>query len=384
MYARLLRLPLGNNDSIFLFGPRGTGKTFWIKKNILDPIYINLLTFSHYQKLSNQPDALAEFFPPEYKGWVVIDEVQRVPELLNEVHEQIESYGRKFILTGSSSRSLKRKGVNLLAGRALQYHMHPLTAAEMGADFDSKKALNYGLLPKVQTSQDPKKYLETYVRNYVKEEVFQEALTRNISAFTRFLEVASFSQGQMLNISNIAREVGVERPTITNYFDILDDLLIGVRIPSFTKRAKREVKMHPKFYYFDVGVYRTLRPTGYLDSIEEIDGAGLETLFLQSARADNDYHELGYEIFYWHTVSDQEVDFVLYGEKGLFAFEIKRSHKVDNVMLKGLKAFKADYPEAQCYFVYNGTERLYKEGITLIPFEDVLKNLSTILQSMVA
>lgn len=379
MYSRLLALPLDQNESIFLFGPRGAGKTFWIKNQIPSFIYINLLKFSSYQKLSNKPDSLPDFFPSDYKDWIVIDEVQRVPELLNEVHDQIESNGRKFILTGSSSRSLKRNGVNLLAGRALQYYMHPLTYDEMSDQFDIKKVLEFGFLPKAQLSHDPKKYLETYIRNYIREEVFQEALTRNINAFSRFLEAASFSQGQMLNILNISREVGVERATITNYFDILEDLLIGIRIQPFTKRAKRDVRMHPKFYYFDVGVYRTFRPSGYLDSPEEADGPGLETLFLQSARAINDYHNLDYEIYFWHTVTNLEVDFILYGKKGLYAFEIKRSRRIDNKMLKGLKAFKHDYPDAKLYLVYTGHEQLFIDDINIIPIVDLLKNLKKIL-----
>lgn len=381
MYTRLLNLQLDQSESIFLFGPRGTGKTYWIKKHVTNSIYINLLKFSTYQKLFNQPDSLSEFFPENYQDWIVIDEVQRVPELLNEVHDQIESHGRKFILMGSSSRSLKRKGVNLLAGRAIQYHMHPLTYDELSPDFDLKKVLDVGLLPKAHQTPEPHKYLESYIQTYIREEVFQEALTRNMAAFSRFLEVASFSQGQMLNILNIAREVGVDRSTIANYFDILDDLLIGIRLEPFTKRAKRDVKMHPKFYFFDVGVYRTIRPSGYLDSPEEADGAGLETLFLQSVRAINDYDNLGYELYFWHTVTDIEVDFILYGKKGLFAFEIKRSRRIDKSMLKGLETFKKDFPEAKCYLVYTGNEQLFIGNITIMPIIDLLKNLRKILRS---
>jgi len=381
MYTRLLKLPLDGEESIFLFGPRGTGKTFWITTQIPNAVHINLLKFSSYQKLSNQPESLIEFIPPGYEGWIVIDEVQRIPELLNEVHDQIEAHGRKFILTGSSSRSLKRKGVNLLAGRALQYHMHPLLCDEIGDQFDIKKTLEFGLLPKAQLSDTPQKYLETYIRNYIREEVFQEALARNINAFFRFLEAASFSQGQMLNILNISREVGVERATISNYFDILEDLLIGVRIEAFTKRAQRDIKTHSKFYYFDVGVYRTLRPAGYLDSPEEMDSAELETLFLQSTRAINDYHELKYGIYFWHTAANLEVDFVLYGKRGLFAFEIKRTRRVDKKMLRGLKAFKKDYPEAKLYLVYMGFEKLFVDDIHIIPIAELLKSLSLILKN---
>lgn len=185
----------------------------------------------------------------------------------------------------------------------------------------------------------------------------------------------------MLNILNIAREVGVERSTIINYFDILEDLLIGIKIESFTKRAKRAVRTHPKFYYFDVGVYRTLRPSGYLDSREKADSAGLETLFLQSARTINDYDNLGYEIYFWHTVTNLEVDFILYGKKGLHAFEIKCSRRFNKQMLSGLKAFKQDYPEAKLHLVYTGFENFFIDDIHIIPIMDLFKNLRAILSS---
>lgn len=382
MYSRKLQLPLDHNDSIFLFGPRGTGKTYWLKATLPDCVTINLLTYSVYQKLSSRPDSLSDFIPPNYRDWVIIDEIQRVPELLNEVHDQIESLGRKFILTGSSARSLRRQGVNLLAGRALRYHMHPLTVEEIASDFDLQYVLKYGLLPKAQLSQNPEIYLKTYLQNYIREEVFQEALVRNLASFSRFIEVASFSQGEMLNLSSVAQDTGISRQAVSNYFDILEDLLLAVRIPAFTRRAKRIVKTHAKFFYFDVGVYRTIRPSGYLDTPEEADGAGLETLFLQSVRAVNDYYQLDYTIHFWHTKTGLEVDFVLYGPNGLFAVEIKRARSIKNNMLRGLKAFQKDYPEAQCYLAYTGNETLYQHNVTILPILELLKQLPIILKGI--
>jgi predicted AAA+ superfamily ATPase len=379
MYNRILKLPLDGKDSIFLFGPRGTGKTSWIKAHLHDNIYIDLLDFSLYSMLSADPSRLSNLIPPSYTGWIVIDEVQRVPELLNEVHRLIEGKKYRFLLTGSSARSLKKLGTNLLAGRALRYTMHPLVVQEIGAAFNFEHALTYGMLPAAVEHQDPRKYLETYVQTYVREEVLQEGLTRNVGSFNRFLEIASFSQGNTLNVSEIARELGLSRSVVSGYFDILDDLLIALRIMPFAQRAKRKLVAHQKFFFFDTGVFRALRPTGPLDSPEEIDGAGLETLFFQSLRAINDYYNLGYSIHFWRTHTGTEIDFVLYGPRGLHAFEIKRSNKLQNKMLKGLQEFGSDYPEAKKYLIYTGKHTEYHGDITALPFVDALMQLPQLL-----
>jgi predicted AAA+ superfamily ATPase len=235
------------------------------------------------------------------------------------------------------------------------------------------------LLPSAVTHLDPQKYLESYVQTYVREEVLQEGLTRNIGSFSRFLEAASFSQGNILNVSEIARELGLNRLLVSNYFSILDDLLLGKQILPFTYRAKRNMIAHGKFYFFDTGVFRIIRPTGLLDSPQEIDGSALETLFLQSLQAVNDYFNLSYKIYFWRTQSGNEVDFVLYGPKGLYAFEIKRSAKINSSSLKGLKSFLQDYPQAQAYIVYLGKNKEYHDNITALPYEEALKILPDIL-----
>lgn len=379
MFNRLLKLPLNGNSSIFLFGPRGTGKTSWLKNNLLDYIYLDLLDYSTYSSLVANPNRLDAMIPKDYDKWVIIDEVQRVPELLNEVHRLIEGRKIKFILTGSSARSLRKKGVNLLAGRALKYHMHPLTIQEVGESFKMENALTYGLLPKIFSEDNPKKYLESYVQTYLKEEIQQEGLARNIGSFNRFLEVASFSQGNVINFSEIAREVMVSRFTVADYFQILEDMLIAIRIDVFSKRAKRKIVAHQKFYFFDAGVYRILKPTNPLDTMEEGDGAALETLFLQSLRAINDYFDLGYKIYFWRTSTGVEVDFILYGPKGFHAFEIKRSKQTSTKSFSGLKAFGQDYPEAKLHLLFFGTHTEYHGEITAIPFEQALKDLPKIL-----
>lgn len=379
VFHRLLKLPLEGKSSIFLFGPRGTGKTTWLRTHIPEALYLDLLEYPLYERLLLNPKELSVIIPQNYKNWIIIDEVQRIPELLNEVHRLIESRKLRFILTGSSARSLRKKGVNLLAGRALGYNMHPLVIQEMDGSFDLLKVLEFGLLPAAITHEDPQSYLNSYAHTYIKEEVSQEGLSRNIASYTKFLKIASFSQAQLLNIAEIARELGVTRHTISSYFDILEDLLLAVLIPPFTKRAKRKMVTHNKFFYFDVGVYNALRPKGPFDTKQEADGAGLETIFLQTVRALNDYFNLQYEIFFWRTSVGEEVDFVLYGEKGFHAFEIKRSKKITAQDLTNLKKFHEDYPEAKLHLLYGGDHNEYHGPISVYPFVEGLTNLTKIL-----
>lgn len=377
MYSRLIEPP--KDKSFFLFGPRGTGKTTWVKSKFTKAVYLDLLEAELFNDLLANPQRLENFIPKDFNDWVIIDEVQRVPELLNEIHRLIEKKKYKFILTGSSARKIRRKGVNLLAGRALSYHLYPLTAVELADSFDLNHSLGYGHLPCVYTEQNPKAYLESYVKAYLEEEVRQEGFTRNLSAFSRFLEAASFSQGSVLNISSVARDCSIERKVVESYFTILEDLLIAYRIPVFSKRAKRRMASHPKFYFFDVGLYRTLRPAGPLDLPEEIGGYVFETLFLQELTAVNAYLRLGYNIYYWMTSNNIEVDFVLYGDKGIKAFEIKRTARISSSMLKGLRAFHKDYPGAKMYFIYGGERRLREGGIEILPLKNALKELPGIL-----
>ncbi|MEK7287600.1 MAG: AAA family ATPase, partial [Elusimicrobiota bacterium] len=291
MYPRLFKPP--KEKSFFLFGPRGTGKSSWVQGYFKDAIYVDLLESDIYTELLASPQRLEVKIPPGYKGWVVIDEVQKIPELLDEAHRLIEKRGIRFALTGSSARKLKRKGVNLLAGRALTLNLHPLTASELGNDFNVKRSLQHGQLPSAYAEANPEAYLKSYVKTYLREEVQQEGLTRNLGAFSRCLEAASFSQACVLNISSVARDCHVERKVVEDYFSILEDLLLAVRIPVFSKKAKRRLITHQKFYFFDAGVFRAVRPRGPLDSPQDIDGPSLETLVLQEIRALNDYLDLG-------------------------------------------------------------------------------------------
>jgi predicted AAA+ superfamily ATPase len=377
MYSRLLNPP--SDQSFFLFGPRGTGKTTWVRRAFPDAVYIDLLESELFTRLTADPQRLESLIPIGYRDWIVIDEIQRVPELLSEVHRLIESRGHRFALTGSSARRLRRGGVNLLGGRARTLAMHPLTASELGDDFSLDRSLRVGHMPAAYSQPEPEKWLAGYVKTYLEEEVRQEGLTRNLGAFVRFLEAASFSQGAMLNVAEVARECAVERKVVESYFGILEDLLIGSRLPVFTKRAKRRLVAHPKFYIFDAGVFRALRPRGPLDSPEEIEGAACETLLYQELRGVNDALDLGYGLFYWRSAARQEVDFVLYGDRGILAFEIKRSARIGGNDLRGLKAFLKDYPMAKAHFLYGGGRRLREGAVDCLPMKTAFRELPAIL-----
>ncbi|MCA8959000.1 MAG: ATP-binding protein [Planctomycetes bacterium] len=376
MYARLLQPPA---TSCFLFGPRGVGKTAWCRARFGEAVYLDLLRGDLFTALLAAPESLATYLPADLTGWVVIDEVQKIPAILDEVHRLIEEHGLRFVLTGSSARKLRRGGVNLLAGRAVTRYMHPLSAGELGEDFDLEHCLRFGCLPTTYGHPDPGDYLASYVSTYLREEVQQEGLTRRLDVFGRFLQVASFSQGSPLNIAAVARECGIARKVAESYFEILDDLLLASRVPVFTRRARRAMTAHPKFFYFDAGVYRAIRPAGPLDSPEVIDGCALETLVLQQLRSVNDALGLGYSIHYWRSRSGLEVDFVLYGERGLKAIEVKRGARLRESDGKGLQAFLDDYPEAEGLVLYGGSDRRSFGRVDAIPLVEALPRLSEFL-----
>src|SRR6184192_666625 len=369
---RFFEAPAG---SFFLFGPRGTGKTTWLRQAFPQGLLLDLLEPDLARELAARPERLRDVVEAARTDLpVIIDEVQRIPELLHLVHALMEeNKRRRFILTGSSARKLRRGGVNLLAGRAVVRTMHPFMAAEL-REFRLVAALAHGLLPLVVTAADPKDVLRTYASLYLDEEVRFEGWTRNIGAFARFLETISFSQASVLNVANVARECQIERKTVAGYIEILEDLLLSFRLPVFTRRAKRGTIQHPKFYFFDAGVYRSLRPAGPLDRPEEIEGAALEGLVAQHLRAWIAYRNADVELFFWRTHSGVEVDFVLYGSGEFWAIEVQNSKTVRLNDLRPLRSFKADYPEAQPLLLYRGNEALLIDGIRCLPVDDFLRS----------
>lgn len=365
-------------QSALLLGPRGTGKSTWTRATLPNAFVVDLLEPALYRSLLARPERLNEMLDGNREAdVVVIDEVQRVPELLSVVHARLESSARqRFVLTGSSARKLRREGVNLLAGRALSLTMHPFMAAELGRDFNLSAALQLGLLPVVLGAEKPSATLRSYVSLYVVQEVQAEGLVRRIDWFARFLEAASFSHGTVLNISAIARECEIKRKTTESYLNILEDLLLAYRVPVFTRRAKRAAITKPKLYFFDAGVFRSLRPTGPLDNPAEIDGAALEGLVAQHLRAWIDYTNLGDRLHFWRTPAGTEVDFVVYGPSGFWAIEVKNTDRIRPADLRGLRAFASDYPEAQTALAYRGRERLVRDGIQCLPIAELLTALT--------
>ncbi len=372
--SRLIRFP---RNSFFLFGPRGTGKSTLVKKRFPEALYIDLLKPAQIRVYSAYPERLSERLDTLPRGaTVVVDEIQKLPELLDLIHSLIEEkQGWKFVLTGSSSRKLKRSGVDLLAGRVLLRSLHPFMAVEVGESFRVGEALRIGLLPVVLDSDEPEEVLKAYVSLYLREEVQMEGLVRKLGNFSRFLEALSFSHASVLNISNVARECALERKTVAGYIGILEDLMLGFRLNVFSKRAGRALVSHPKFYYFDSGVYRSLRPKGPLDRPEEIEGHALEGLVAQHLRAWIDYSGDDHSLYFWRTRGGVEVDFIVYGSNGFFALEVKNSDKIFSADIKPLKAFINDYPRSKGYLLYRGEERLMKNGILCLPCEEFLLSL---------
>ncbi len=366
------------SQSFFLFGPRGTGKSTWLNSNCKKALFIDLLSPEVYRSYAARPERLKEVLQgQESVGSIVIDEIQKLPELLDVVHQLIEQHaGWRFVLTGSSSRKLKRSGVDLLAGRAALKTLHPFMAAELGEVFSLEESLKIGMVPLVVDNPNPQDVLKAYAALYLKEEVQLEGLVRNMGGFSRFLEVISFSHGTVLNIANVARECQVERKTVEGYVSIIEDLLLSFRIPVFSRRAKRHLSSHPKFYYFDSGVFRSLRPSGPMDSPQEIDGAALEGLVAQHLRAWIAYRGDVCSLYFWRTKSGNEIDFVVYGQDTFCAVEVKNSLRVHPKMLNGLISFKQDYPEAQVCLLYRGKERLKIKDVLCLPCEEFLRNLT--------
>lgn len=373
LVKRFRSLPKG---SFFLFGPRGTGKTTWLRQVLPEALVVNLLEPETYREMSARPERLRELvLGNRDRTDVVVDEVQRVPELLHVVHDLVERRGApRFVLTGSSARKLRRGGVDLLAGRALVRTLHPFLAAELKR-FDLDRSLERGLVPLVVSAREPGETLAAYVTAYLEQEVKAEGLVRNIGSFARFLEVVSFSHGSVLNVSAVARECAVNRKSVEGFLEILEDLLVAYRVPVFTRRARRQTGAHPKFFLFDAGVFRSLRPRGPLDRPQEIDGAALEGMVAQHLRAWIAYSSGDLSLFYWRTRSGVEVDFVVYGAGGFWAFEVKNSGRVRPEDIRGLRTFAADYPGSRQLLLYRGAERLEVGGIRCVPVKAFLAGL---------
>lgn len=362
-------------SSFFLFGPRGTGKSTFVKSLIDNSsLYIDFLEPDTFRTYTAFPETLFKTINAVSPAQVIIDEVQKVPQILDVVHKIMEEKKTRFILTGSGPRKLKKTGADLLGGRALYCRMHPFTAGELGSSFSLDKALQTGLIPVVERSADPVKTLSAYIDIYLREEIMAEGLVRNLGTFTRFLEIISFSHGTVLNVSNLARECQTGRGIVTGYIDILEDLLLAYRLPVFARRAKRKTSSHPKFYLFDNGLYRRLRQRGPLDIESEIPGPALEGLVGQHIRSYSDFALQDVHLYCWRSLAGNEVDFILYGGKTFAAVEVKNTKVIRPNDYNGLASFGDDYPEASLILLYRGNILMKHKNILVVPVEMFLRN----------
>jgi predicted AAA+ superfamily ATPase len=376
MYQRLLSPP---NHSFFLFGPRATGKTTWLRKQIPNALWKNLLLDEDYLPLLADSSILrSEVEALERDSWVVIDEVQKVPSLLNEVHELISRYGGryKFAMSGSSARKLRRVNANLLAGRALDLKFYPLSFAEVGEDFDLDSILAYGTLPSVFSEIEYKANLLTsYVGTYLKQEIQQEAMVEDIASFHRFLIVAGNMNGEIMNLASLARDASVARSTVERYFDILVDTLIGFRLPGWQPRFKSRERITPKFYLFDTGVVRALSQR-VRDKVSDFEkGKLLETYILHELRCAQSFQDLGGDFYYWRTPAGVEVDFIWSRGERAIGIEIKSSSKWRHENSSALRELLSAGKVKDAYGVYLGKVQLMDDGVRVYPVKDFLKAL---------
>ena len=371
MYNRLLQLPETPDNSFFLWGPRQTGKTTLLKKLYPDALRIDLLKTDELIRYLKNPSILREeaaVLAPE--RLIVIDEIQKAPMLLDEIHYLIETAGKNFVLCGSSARKVRRGHANLLGGRAIRYELLGLTAQEIGERFSLTHFLNTGPLPNHYKAGNHKLLIRSYVDDYLREEILEEGLSRNLPVFSDFLRVAAIGDTEVLNMSNVARETGMALSTVRDHYSILVDTLMGAFLPAFTKRPKRRTIQAPKFYFRDLGVVNHLAKRGRIEPGSELFGKAFENWLFHELSVHSRYSELFYELSYWRLSSGIEVDFIL--NRGAVAIEAKGKSRITSRDMKGLIQFKKDFPEVKELVIVCLEKRLRKtdEGILIIPYKE--------------
>lgn len=376
MIERLTKITDVQDESVFLFGARQTGKTTLLLKLFPESRFYDLLETDTYERLRRNPSLLRqELANANADDIVIIDEIQLIPELLNEVHWLIVRQGIHFILSGSSARKLKRKSVNTLGGRAVRNILYPLVSAEIPY-FDIVKAANRGTLPNhylASNERQLQKRMQAYVSVYLKEEIAAEALVRKLASFNRFMEVAAITDGEMVNYTNIAQDCGVDAKTVKEYFSILEETLIGYMVPAFSRTVKRKLNQSPKFYYFDVSLPNYLLHRTNLQPGSNDFGHAFEHLMMQEIIAYLGYNDISHTLSYWHTHSGYEVDAIL-GD-GTVAIEFKSAREVQSKHLRGLKAFKEEHLDARLIIVsLDVAPRLFND-VEVMPATHFLKEL---------
>jgi predicted AAA+ superfamily ATPase len=380
---RLLGVP---NRSFFLFGPRGVGKSTWLEKTMQDALFFNLLDSSLYLELSQNPanlEALAGNIPEG--SWIVIDEIQKIPTLLDEVHRLMEKKRWRFALCGSSARKLRRGGVNLLGGRAITRNLDAFSYAELGEAFDLDFSLQWGLLPWVQLEKEnAADILDSYVNTYIKEEIKEEGIIRRIPPFLRFLKIAGQLNGQLVNAQNISSEAMVPRSTVDTYFSILEDTLLGHFLPAYRPSVKVREQTHPKFYWFDPGAARSA--AGLLfDPVDRLwQGTALETMIYHELRVFNHTRNRNREIFFYRTANGAEIDFVIETRKRqpssvphLVCIEVKLADKWKHSWERAMRSLQSStaIEVDRMIGVYTGQRTYHFNGLDVFPVEEFLKSL---------
>ncbi len=378
MFKRSLSLPEAGTESFFLWGPRQTGKSTLLRETYPDARWIDLLKAEEFRRYLSRPELLRqEIEAGEHSPnrQIVIDEIQKVPALLDEVHWLIENRRLHFALCGSSARKVKRGAANLLGGRALRYELHGLTAGELGREFDLDRVLNYGYLPRIYEAHRPRPRLDAYVANYMKEEVAAEGLVRNLPTFSDFLDIAALSDGEIVNFSTVARDCGVSSHTTKNHFGILEDTLLGRWLPAYRKRPKRRVIGAPKFYFVDVGIVNRLARRGTLLPGSELYGKAFENWVFHELSSFVSYFEFDGMLSYWRLASGIEVDFIL-GDMQI-AIEAKSSENINRDHLKGLRSLSEDHPDIERRIVVcrEPRARTTKDGIEILPVNIFVRRL---------
>ena len=378
MIKRGLKLEKKPKDSFFLWGPRQTGKSSLLKVTYPHSKYIDLLNANVYIKYLNKPHLLREEILANRKqiiNPVVVDEIQKVPMLLDEIHWMIENLGIKFALCGSSARKVKRGHVNLLGGRAIRYELFGFSANELGTKFDLTKMLNNGCLPKHYLSDDPRKLLHSYITDYLKEEIAQESIVRNVPGFSNFLEIVALSDTEIINFTNIARECAVSSLTVKEHFQILIDTLLGRFLNAYTKRPKRRIIQAPKFYFYDVGVVNILVRRGKILPKSELFGKAFENWIYHELSVYNSYKDKFYDLSYWRLTTGVEVDFIVNNME--YAIEAKSKEYITDNDLKGLRELVKDYKSVKKRIVVSLSEqdRLTNDDIMILGYKSFIEKL---------
>ena len=373
MFHRKQQFINAGEESLFLWGARQTGKSTLLKELYPDALWFDLLKSDVFRRYVSEPEQFREVVLADTSNrLVVVDEIQKIPALLDEIHWLMVNQGRRCILSGSSARKIIRSGANLLGGRALRYELLPLSYSEI-PEFDLLKALNSGLLPRHYASQNPKPLLDAYVGSYLQEEISAEAKIRNMQSFTQFLRAAAFSNGEMVNFSNIGSDCGVSHNTVREYFQIIQDTLIGRFVPSFQKKPKRRIILSPKFFYFDLGIAGHLLKRGEVEPGSEAFGNAFEHFIYQELYAHTQYSGKQYPIAYWRTTSQMEVDFIL-GDHEV-AIEVKSTSNVQSHHLKGLKGFSEEYSVKKLIVVSSDPAERKMGDISVMPWKIFLDRL---------